>query len=552
MPGKGGAHSSSISEQTEELRRKIQLLEGDRKAYYENSQWTIQQNKEKIKAKRDEIKQLRRFLADKNQADTHVVNNAFKEHQVERNEYRNKTGNDAIRTLDSKVRDRVNVLNKMKYKTTKMQKRLEELQTQNEQMEKDAESAADTDAGDSPEAQHLRNLENRLDKANLKCKEAEHIRKTYCQIKSKLEEEHQSFETTLDEMEQEIQRLRAEQKDLKAMHNDAVISRDAAQSQLRKEEQDVYAERKKRELELQKVKKEAEEKKALYEKIERRQAARSGSISQDELTPEQKQLLLGEDEAQQIAEYEEAFKRIKEATGVSDTQEVVHRFENQGDTGDHLEDLKKENEKTIFRLKEEKEKLRNEFEEMKYSGEAKLSSGQRLLEEFETHLKEEEQRQDTACNRLEKSSKILTNIKSGVEHLSEKLKHLKAASSQVGKSKISPTSDEYVLDQLSLAEEKLLKLLEDLEQSGKDIQDLEKQMNEEEFSNRLEDNLPKYNTRVKLPTTQKDDMFNEDEEESGEDMEVMTREMLKKQSQQLVDSKNKKRMPRKKKKNTKN
>jgi hypothetical protein len=36
------------------------------------------------------------------------------------------------------------------------------------------------------------------------------------------------------------------------------------------------------------------------------------------------------------------------------------------------------------------------------------------------------------------------------------------------------------LDQLSLAEEKLLKLLEDLEQSGKDIQDLEKQMNEEE------------------------------------------------------------------------
>jgi hypothetical protein len=32
-----------------------------------------------------------------------------------------------------------------------------------------------------------------------------------------------------------------------------------------------------------------------------------------------------------------------------------------------------------------------------------------------------------------------------------------------------------------------------------------------QFSNRLEDNLPKYNTRVKLPTTQKDDMFNEGE-----------------------------------------
>ena len=54
-------------------------------------------------------------------------------------------------------------------------------------------------------------------------------------------------------------------------------------------------------------------------------------------------------------------------------QEVVSRFENQGDTTRHLEDLKKENEKTIIRQKEEKEKLRAEFEEMKYSGEAKLS-----------------------------------------------------------------------------------------------------------------------------------------------------------------------------------
>ena len=49
------------------------------------------------------------------------------------------------------------------------------------------------------------------------------------------------------------------------------------------------------------------------------------------------------------------------------------RFETQGDTQEHLEDLKKDNEKTIFRLREEKDKLKSEFEEMKYSGEAKLS-----------------------------------------------------------------------------------------------------------------------------------------------------------------------------------
>lgn len=54
-------------------------------------------------------------------------------------------------------------------------------------------------------------------------------------------------------------------------------------------------------------------------------------------------------------------------------QEVVLRFENQEETQAHLEELKKENEKQIARLREEKEKLQEEFEEMKYSGEAKLS-----------------------------------------------------------------------------------------------------------------------------------------------------------------------------------
>ena len=45
--------------------------------------------------------------------------------------------------------------------------------------------------------------------------------------------------------------------------------------------------------------------------------------------------------------------------------EVVIRFENQGDTTRHLEELKKDNEKQIGRLREEKDKLQQEFEEMK-------------------------------------------------------------------------------------------------------------------------------------------------------------------------------------------
>lgn len=71
-------------------------------------------------------------------------------------------------------------------------------------------------------------------------------------------------------MESEIRSVRAELKELKAMHDDAQISKTAAQEELAKHEKIVYSERKQREIELTKMKKEAEEKKIQHERIERR------------------------------------------------------------------------------------------------------------------------------------------------------------------------------------------------------------------------------------------------------------------------------------------
>lgn len=71
-------------------------------------------------------------------------------------------------------------------------------------------------------------------------------------------------------MEQEIAKTKAELKDLKAMNNDAENAKHSAQNELKKQEEIVYGERKKREIELQKMKKEAEEKKMQHERIEKR------------------------------------------------------------------------------------------------------------------------------------------------------------------------------------------------------------------------------------------------------------------------------------------
>ena len=77
-------------------------------------------------------------------------------------------------------------LNALKHANTVKQKTLEEYQTRYNQMVKDADEAVKTDAGESETASRLRLLENRLNKAELKCNEAITIQRTYNQIKSHL------------------------------------------------------------------------------------------------------------------------------------------------------------------------------------------------------------------------------------------------------------------------------------------------------------------------------------------------------------------------------
>ncbi|RUS91204.1 hypothetical protein EGW08_001010 [Elysia chlorotica] len=576
MPANNPAVERPISEQIEELKSKISLLEGDRKAYFESSQYAMKKNREGISTLRKETKELRQRLKDKLSQDSHVIGKAFHDRPVERAALTNKSGRQAIVILDHKVCDSMKQLNARRHVTARKQKRLEELQTQYDQMCKDSSDAVSTDKGDSTErrleelqtqydqmckdssdavstdkgdstdAQAMRYLENSYDKVTMKTEEAKQVQRVYLDIKNRFEVEAQEYPCKLDAMEAEIRSTRAQLKELKSMHNDAQLSKEAAVNELRRHEETVYAERKKRDVELQKMKKEAEEKKMQHERIEKRLAQR-GSVQQEELSAQEKAALTGEDQQQKITTYEEAFKRIKECTGVSDTMEVVIRFENQGDTTRHLEDLKRDNEKQIIRLREDKEKLQQEFEEMKYSGEAKLSSGQTMLEEFEAHLGKEETRRDSADEQLQHGSRILVQVKAGVEHLADKLHHLKATKGHVPTAQIASTSDEYVLDQLSTSEEKLLKLLEELD--GKDLADMLRQMEEEEFHASIEGKLPAYNTRVKLPQTQRDLVYGDEDEDSGEDDgDVPNRNTIKKQSQFIIDSKTKRRVPKKKKK----
>ncbi|XP_041444829.1 outer dynein arm-docking complex subunit 3 isoform X2 [Xenopus laevis] len=539
----------AIHEQIHELHKKLQLLDGDHKAYVERSQSDVEKNEDKIQRLRQDNKKLHKKLSDMLAGDEKVIKEAFQQHSAEKAAMKNKSGQAAIELMDQKLCDKMKCLNALHHQTEKKRKHLEDMQTEYKQRELEMQSKMEGEEGPSqgeqdeaadkeevPE-QTMRLLENRLEKAQLKCQEAEHIFSVYQKLKEHMQEESLTFQTQLDLIEAEILKQRNELKELEKMNKDALQAQDEARADLRQQEEEVTRERRQRARTLQNYKKQAEERRIHAERVERR--AQQVALPGEDAIVDTQQMPSGENEEKVIRSFQKTFQKIKDAAGVTNTQEIVKRFKAQGETSKHLEELKNDNEMTLVRLREQKEKLEEEFCNQKYSGEAKLSRGQQDLEELQSHLQKEEKRHEKAKEELEQMSKILDETKAGIEHLAAKVKHIKVPKHYFPALDGSPLSDEQVLDLVGITEEKLQKLLDELE--GQDLGQILKQMEEEEFQASIEAKLPAHNIRISLPAPSKQDMF-EDEEDSGEDEgDVVTRATLKRQSKQLIESKTKRR-----------
>ncbi|TMS23822.1 Coiled-coil domain-containing protein 151 [Larimichthys crocea] len=441
MAFSAGSIKPPLHDQITEMQRKIQLLEGDRTAYYESSQSTIKKNTESIRQLRQENKRLYRKLAEVNAGDENVIKMAFHNRGMEKDAYRNMSGKAALTTLEQRVLSKKKRLNALKHSTQSHERRLDELKIEYRRMKPEASGGAQS--------------------ADARARKKEEVAM----------EESLTFQGQLDSLEAEILKHREELHNMQVMNNDAQLSKEAAKAELQHQEELLHKERKERERII-----------ASY----RRKAQRT-TMQPDELSsePQRSSPRVAGEEEKAISTFEEAFRRIKEATRVTDIQEIAERFISQKDTHQHLEKLRDENEKELQQLKEQKELLNQQFLDMKYSGEAKLSSDQQMLEECEQQLQAQQQRCDAGEERLDWLVKTLGTIRAGVEHLADKLQHITLDDDITAE--VSPDSDEFVLELMTQCELKLQLLHEELQ--GKDLAAIMKMMEEEEerFGNIIKD-----------------------------------------------------------------
>ncbi|KAM6471251.1 outer dynein arm-docking complex subunit 3 isoform 2-T2 [Liasis olivaceus] len=530
-----------IHEQISELQSKIQLLEGDRKAFYENSQWNIKKNKESILRLRQENKKLHQKLADLLAGEEKVIKAAFHEHPTEQGAVKNKTGEGAIQIINHRLCEKINQLNNLKHQVEMRKLRLEELQTQYSTKAQEINDMQEMEEGNIEAAKTLRTLENRLEKARFKTEEAVRITNMYKKLKAHMQEESLHFQNKLDALEAEILHLRHELQDLESVNTEAQHARNVAREQLLTQEETIYRERKIRDKKLKDIKKMTEEKRMQNERPERRH-------SQKERIPFGTEDLLREPQfkksnilktKQAVLTASENFDKVRAATGVTEANDVVACFLAQEETFKQLEEMKNENEVSLEQLKEEKDALLRELEHTKYSGEARKVGAQNLMKELHDHLQKEEKRRDSTQADLDKVNRVLLNAKAGVEHLASKLQHIKLEDSRFASMELDEKASEYVLDLMAQTEEKLLYLVESLK--DRDKTELLRRIEEVEFYSKLERRLPTFNTRVKLPMAQKPDMYYDDEDSGEDDADVVTRAALKRQSQQIIEAKTKRR-----------
>ncbi|XP_015344543.1 outer dynein arm-docking complex subunit 3 isoform X2 [Marmota marmota marmota] len=506
-----GAVKTSVHAQVVELQRKIQLLESDRKAFYESSQWNIKKNQDTISQLREETKILQLQLTDLLQQ--------------------------ALEHLDHQLSEKVKQVNALRHQVVLRQKRLEELQLQHSLRQLEMTEAQNCN---TEEAKTLRNLENRLEKARMKAEEAEHITNVYLQLKAYLQEESLNLDNRLDSMEAEVVRTKQEVEELHVVNQEALNAQDIAKNQLQYLEETVIRERKSRERFISDCKKRAEEKKLQNERMERKTQREHILLQSDDTL--QDHLRAKDEELRRrwnMYQMETIFGKVKDATGVAETHSVVRRFVAQGDTFAQLEALKSENQQKLMRLKEEKQRLQRELEDLKYSGEAMMVSQQKMQTEMQENLKIEGQRHADAQDQLERTLRAMQTTKENLEHLASKLNHVKVENGRFAGKELDPNAGDYLQNLLGLVEEKLLKLQAQLE--SHDVPEMLRHIADREFYATLEGKLPQYNTRIPLHLASSKDKFFDEEESEEEDSIVVSRASLKIRSQKLIETRSKKR-----------
>jgi len=435
----------SNDDQLDHLKTKLARLDSDRRELFMTGEETKKKNNEIIEQLKKENKELKK-LRDESLQNKRAVTPGV-QFQMSR------TGGFEVITNEMKQEAYwKKKLDDLKNMSIKKKKQLQALQDKLKEVNEDKFGGPE----ETPLMRTIRILENRLDKVMIKYNEAQSIRKTYEQIVKRLKEERVGYDNQLAAIERSLKGKEHDFEELLLLKHDASHAKELAYAELRKYEQKKSAVKDLREAYLDDKKKAVQTKDDYIQRLERQEMDRADknpdSKSHADLSPEYNlgEFAGGDNNVNKhkLKDYDEAFRRIYEATGVTDVNDIIQKYTTQDETSKSLNDLKQEYLEKIEYLNNEKARIKTELNTLKYEGGENMSRKQ--FDEIESNVNNVSNKCERARLKYERISKILINAKAGIEHLAHKLETHELP----GKANI-PVTDETLVEALSQCVERL-------------------------------------------------------------------------------------------------
>lgn len=247
----------------------------------------------------------------------------------------------------------------------------------------------------------LRPFDNshRLDNAMIQYNEAQGICSTYDHIVKRLKEERVSFDNQLTALERTLQSKQRDYEELVLLSGDASHAREMALQNLQKAKWSLEDNKSNRARDLRDRQQHLRIRKQMIEKQERCDVERRKALGMSDSDMSASNISLtapvpigAKDPQKQIEEqentlsiYESAFRKIKDATGVSNVNEVIRKIVGQESTTENLLALTELNQSKMEELAKLQESLSCDVDKVKYDA-SESAEGTKTVDEQQEAL----------------------------------------------------------------------------------------------------------------------------------------------------------------------
>ncbi|XP_074029145.1 coiled-coil domain containing protein 151 [Leptinotarsa decemlineata] len=410
---------SELNKKILEVKKKIQLSEGQRKALFEDCEAERKSNADQILKLKKDISQLIIVL---HESTTPVAKHSIQNRLLESivGPLEKKSCTEVRELLDLQIIDKTKKIDLLRYKTKQRKKYLAELATKYQKLLGEQEKKELNKKVEQPVKKATCELQNSIHAIDVQIREAIHVKNRYADIQKSLKEDSDNFESKINKLEEELNTQVNDIQKLQTIMDEATRMRCIARGNLLKEEKTVNCAAASREKEATEGRRLVNERKTELERLEKK-IFQNGKIplrpepeGAEDTVPENDK---SPTPPHPVESMSQAFEILKHATGGTSTEDVLKRFESQKKTEQRLTFLRSKGEEEKRKLENILENLGRKLDSFKYVEvkDAERKSGE--MEEMKKEIEKNRERSAICREEMAKKCEVLESVKTGLQSL---------------------------------------------------------------------------------------------------------------------------------------